>query len=76
VNRWRDRPSSTISWPADLLRGGNGGDDWLIGEVGGDGSDWLCGGAGDDTLSGGADTLEIRNSGLLPILLTDADFLL
>ncbi|WP_167647036.1 hypothetical protein [Mameliella alba] len=35
-----------------------------------------AGGAGDDTLSGGADTLAIRNSGLLPILLTDADFLL
>ncbi|MEI4494655.1 hypothetical protein WAF00_28935 [Mameliella alba] len=65
------------------VQAGRPGGDGLFG---GEGPDWLRGGAGDDTLSGGAgddwmvgsgaDTLAIRNSGLLPILLTDADFLL
>ncbi|MBV6634652.1 MAG: hypothetical protein KI788_01950 [Mameliella sp.] len=54
------------------VQAGRPGGDGLFG---GEGPDWLCGGAGDDTLSGGTDTLAIRNSGLLPILLTDAGFL-
>lgn len=88
AGRHAARPAGRARFCTRCRRGGRGGD----GLFGGEGPDWLCGGAGDDTLSGGAgddwtpgdslvlgsgaDTLAIRNSGLLPILLTDADFLL